>query len=142
MADKYLEFGTTGFPEENEAAAASLGVSDAGRLVALDDTGRIDESMLPVKPEKPAIDFLKIRVSADGTGTPTAKFNYYVAAGNKITCPELATGFLIYAMVNVITYQDFTDTPQVTQNGAELDFTAMGGLFAGDWLIICYKTGT
>jgi len=47
MANKYLQLGTSGFPEEAEANAASAGAGDAGKLVALNASGDIDASMLP-----------------------------------------------------------------------------------------------
>lgn len=48
MADKYLKAGTSGFAEEVEAKASSAGAGDAGKVVALDAAGRIDNSMMPV----------------------------------------------------------------------------------------------
>ena len=47
MADKYIAIATGGGRTEKQAAAATTGVSDAGRLVALGADGFIDDSMMP-----------------------------------------------------------------------------------------------
>lgn len=47
MANKYLKVGTTGFPEEVEATVTSAGAGDAGEIVALDSTGKLDTSVMP-----------------------------------------------------------------------------------------------
>ncbi|MGA6208063.1 hypothetical protein ACPESR_25250 [Nocardia testacea] len=49
MADKYLFINkTTGQITEREALVVSAGAGDAGKIVALDASGRIDSSMMPV----------------------------------------------------------------------------------------------
>lgn len=46
--NKYLEVdATTGLPKQRAALDVSAGVGDAGGVVALDTTGRIDASMMP-----------------------------------------------------------------------------------------------
>ena len=46
MANKYLSWGTTAI-QEVEASATSAGAGDAGKVVALDAAGKIDETMMP-----------------------------------------------------------------------------------------------
>jgi hypothetical protein len=48
MANKYLELTTGGALAEKEATTASTGVTDAGKVPALDATGRLDITMMPV----------------------------------------------------------------------------------------------
>lgn len=45
--NKYLKVGTNGFPTEQEASQSSAGAGDAGKIPALDSTGKLDPSMLP-----------------------------------------------------------------------------------------------
>lgn len=47
MADKYLR-NNGGILTETEGLVASTGASDAGKILALDNTGRLDESVMPV----------------------------------------------------------------------------------------------
>lgn len=47
MADKFLYL-NGGVPTEKAANATSAGAADAGKVVALDGSGRIDNSMMPV----------------------------------------------------------------------------------------------
>lgn len=47
MADKYLRL-NAGVPTETEAKTSSAGASDAGKIPALDSSGRLDDSMMPV----------------------------------------------------------------------------------------------
>ena len=47
MADKYL-FANGGVATEREALVASAGAGSAGKIIALDGTGRLDNSVLPV----------------------------------------------------------------------------------------------
>jgi hypothetical protein len=47
MADKYL-YNNAGTLTERAATATSAGVADAGKIPALDATGRLDETMMPV----------------------------------------------------------------------------------------------
>lgn len=46
MADKYLRL-NSGIPTETEATVASTGASDAGKMIALDTTGKLDTTFLP-----------------------------------------------------------------------------------------------
>lgn len=46
MADKYLRH-NNGRAVETEATVTSTGASEAGKIVALDGTGKLDETMLP-----------------------------------------------------------------------------------------------
>lgn len=47
-ANKYLEHDLAGGMKEKQATVISTGGNEAGDIVALDDTGRIDNSVLPV----------------------------------------------------------------------------------------------
>lgn len=47
MADKYLR-NNSGVLTETEATVSSAGAGDAGKIPALDNTGRLDESVMPV----------------------------------------------------------------------------------------------
>lgn len=47
MADKFL-YNNAGTPTEKAANTSSAGAGDSGKIVALDVTGRIDNSMMPV----------------------------------------------------------------------------------------------
>lgn len=47
MANKYLGIGSGGLPTEVEAKDASAGAGDAGKIVALDSSGKLDASVLP-----------------------------------------------------------------------------------------------
>jgi hypothetical protein len=47
MADKYIR-NNAGTLTEKEATVVSAGAGDAGEIVALDNTGRLDSSVLPV----------------------------------------------------------------------------------------------
>lgn len=48
MSDKYLSIGADGRDTEIEATATSTGVAEAGKIPALDGTGRLDPSLMPV----------------------------------------------------------------------------------------------
>jgi hypothetical protein len=47
MADKYI-YNNQGTLTEKQATVVSTGASDAGKIVALDPTGKLDNSLLPV----------------------------------------------------------------------------------------------
>lgn len=47
MADKYIR-NNSGTLTEKEATVVSAGAGDAGEIVALDNTGRLDQSVMPV----------------------------------------------------------------------------------------------
>ena len=46
MADKFLKL-VNGVPTEMEGRVQSAGAGDAGKLVALDSTGKLDETLMP-----------------------------------------------------------------------------------------------
>ena len=46
MADKYL-YNNAGQPEEKEAIVTSAGAGSAGKIIALDGTGKLDTTVLP-----------------------------------------------------------------------------------------------
>lgn len=47
MAEKYLKIGTDGLPTEQEATVTSAGAVDAGKIPALDASGRLDTTLMP-----------------------------------------------------------------------------------------------
>lgn len=47
MADKYLDV-VAGIPTQKTATSTSTGVANAGNIVALDGSGKLDNSLLPV----------------------------------------------------------------------------------------------
>ena len=47
MADKYID-NNSGVLTEKSGTTASLGAGDAGKIVALDSSGRLDQTMMPV----------------------------------------------------------------------------------------------
>lgn len=47
MANKYLGIGTNGLPTEVEGQVTSAGAGDAGKIVALDSAGKLDDSLFP-----------------------------------------------------------------------------------------------
>ena len=48
MAEKFLEHDGAGAARENEGLIISAGVGDAGKIIALDAAGLIDQTMMPV----------------------------------------------------------------------------------------------
>lgn len=46
--NKYLKTGASGHPTEEASIQSSAGVGDAGKIPALDSTGKLDSSMMPV----------------------------------------------------------------------------------------------
>ena len=83
------------------------------------------------------ITHLKLRVNANGQGTPDSTFDYYVAAGSSIVCPELSGKRLNYVIHNAAIYQDFNSPSLVSQSGTTVHFDI--GLKVGDYLIISYQ---
>lgn len=47
MPNKYLQLGTTGFPEEATFTDASSGAGDAGKGIALNSQGKLDSTLFP-----------------------------------------------------------------------------------------------
>lgn len=47
MAKKYLKYGTSGDPTAQEATVSSVGAANAGDILALDTSGKLDVSVLP-----------------------------------------------------------------------------------------------
>lgn len=48
MAEKFLEHDSAGGMRENEGQVTSAGAGDAGKIPALDSTGRLDTTLMPV----------------------------------------------------------------------------------------------
>ncbi len=47
--NKYLKTGSTGFPTEEASVQTSAGAGDAGKIVALNSSGLIDDTMLSIQ---------------------------------------------------------------------------------------------
>ena len=47
MADKYISLPSSGIPTERELTVVSTGATEAGKGVALDNTGKLDASVMP-----------------------------------------------------------------------------------------------
>jgi hypothetical protein len=47
MADKYLGIGSDGLPTEVEGKVTSAGAGDAGKIPALDSSGKLDTTLMP-----------------------------------------------------------------------------------------------
>jgi hypothetical protein len=83
---------------------------------------------------------LKYRINLTGTGIVDDDFDGYLQAGLTVTIPSLAGHQLSHCIVNSQIYQDFSSTGvEIGFDGTELDFTKMGGLRNGDYLIIVLK---
>jgi len=65
MPDKYLEL-SGGRTKEKEATNTSAGAADAGKIPALDSTGRLAESMMPVAAKLQAISVVTSETLAAG----------------------------------------------------------------------------
>ena len=82
----------------------------------------------------------KYAINADGSGTPGSNFDGYLAAGNTVTIPALSGKTLINVIVNKISYQDYVnDGNKISLSGTTLNLTNMGGVYAGDWLIVYFR---
>ena len=66
--NKYLSKGASGFPTEVEALQTSAGAGDAGKVVALNSSGKVDITMMP-----------------SGVGTPTQS----MTAGESLSAGDL-----------------------------------------------------
>lgn len=76
MADKYLKIGTNSYPEEVEATTTSAGAGDAGEIIALDASGRIDSTMMPV-----GVDEETVTLEATETLTSGNFVNFWLSGG-------------------------------------------------------------
>lgn len=83
---------------------------------------------------------LKLKVNADGVGTPSAEFDGYVAAANIIHHLSLVGKKLVMVTINGQSFNDFSGINQISlDNDGNLDLTSAGGVLNGDWLIIFFK---
>lgn len=105
MADKFIDRDdATGRLTQKEAADASTGVADAGRVVALDTDGLIDTSMLPANIGKNQVDVVADGPIAqdalveifDDAGTATARLADATAA-NTFTAMGFAANAAVLA---------------------------------------------
>lgn len=100
--NKYLDLNANGSIQEVISTDASAGAGDAGEIVALDSTGRIDQSMMPVglgadianlvtSESLSAGDYVNVY---DDTGTPTAR------KADATTVGKEADGFVLEAVTS------------------------------------------
>lgn len=128
MADKYIR-NNSGTLTETEATVSSAGAANAGDIVALDSTGRIDTTMMPVgigadtatiaaSENLAAGDF--VNVWSD-SGTPKARKADASAAGKH------AHGFVLSAVTapgNALVYFDAVNTQVTGQTPGDVYLSA------------------
>lgn len=121
MADKYLDI-VAGIPTQREATVTSAGAGNAGDIVALDGSGKLDNSVLPVGigadtktlpsfENLAAGDFVNI---FDDSGTVK------VRKADASTSGKSADGFVLAAVTapaNAIVYFEGTNTQQTGLTG-------------------------
>ena len=72
-----------------------------------------------------------------GTGTAPANINAIVAAGNTLTYPALSSASRILSVeIDGVSVYDFGTPLSFTFSGDTIDFTAMGGLAAGNRVVV------
>jgi hypothetical protein len=134
MADKYIHL-NNGIPTEKEAVISSTGAADAGKIPALDSSGRFDESMMPtgIAADTNAVltsenlsagDFVNIY---DDAGTAKARKADASTAGKE------AHGFVLDAVVsaaNAVVYFEGTNSQisGATPGRVYLSATTPGGI--------------
>lgn len=103
MADKYLKTGTgSADVQEQEAQASSAGAGDAGKIVALDGSGKLDETMFPAGFGSPTVsltasealsagDFVNVW---DDAGTPKMR------KADATTTGKAADGFVLSSVTS------------------------------------------
>ena len=93
--NKYIQH-NAGALEEVAANDASAGVADAGKLVALDSTGKIASSMLAASP---AEDTLSITVEEAGGLSAGDLVNIFDNAGAKVRLADASNGRIAHGFV-------------------------------------------
>lgn len=131
MADKYL-YNNAGQITEKAASTVSLGAADAGKIPALDASGKIDQSMMPTglgadtaiinaSEALAAGDFVNIWNSA---GTPKVRKADATVAGKE------AHGFVLGAVINgspATVYFEGTNTAVTGQTPGPVFLSATAG---------------
>ena len=100
MADKYI-YNNAGTYTEKEAKASSAGAGDAGKIVALDSNGKLDNSMMPtgIAPDTASIEATENLSAGDYV-------NIYNSTGAKCRKADAATagkhahGFVLAAVTS------------------------------------------
>ncbi len=128
MADKYL-FQNAGVITEKEAKVASAGVGDAGKVVALDATGKLDSSMMPVGigADTNVIQASEALAAGDLVNIHDVGGNFRVRKADGTTAGKHAMGFVLAGVANAA-------NATVYSEGSN---TQMAGLTPGDrWLSV------
>lgn len=81
---KYIRVNTTGDPQQFDSVQTSSGVSSAGEIVALNEYGHIDQSMIPGVP-------LSIYTATEAIGAG-AFINIWDSSGGKVRNANAASG--------------------------------------------------
>lgn len=103
MADKYLGINSSGITSEVEGTVASAGAANAGDLVALDATGKLDPTLLP-----PGIGDPSKSIAASENMTAPCLVNIHNSTGQKVryadasaaAAAKQAMGFLKNSVVS------------------------------------------
>lgn len=112
MASKFLKIHTDGLPKEEEGLVVSAGAGDSGKLVALDASGKLDESVLPVGIGA------DVKVANAGENLAAGDFVYIDASGDvrkadASNTAKLAIGFVLSAVTaasDATVYMEGTNT--------------------------------
>jgi hypothetical protein len=130
MADKYLR-NNAGVITELEATVVSTGATEAGDILALDGTGRIDSSVLPVGvgPDTASIQASENLAAGDFVNVWSDSGNFRVRKADATTTGKFANGFVLANVTsgnNATVYFEGTNTQvtSVTPGRLYLDTTA------------------
>lgn len=93
MADKYIEL-NGGALQEKEAITSSAGAGDTGKIPALDGTGRLDSSMMPV-----GIGADTATIEASETLAAGDMVNIHDSTGRKVRKADASNGREIHGFV-------------------------------------------
>ena len=134
MSDKYIGLDANGNLAETEAVNASAGAGDAGKIPALDSTGRLDDTMMPVgigadtkslatSEDLAASDVVNVY---DNTGTSTAR----KADASAANAGKLVVGFVL----------EGSTSPGPATVYFEGTITGLSGLTPGDTYFVSGST--
>jgi hypothetical protein len=118
MAEKYLKHNGTGGLAEFEASAASTGAPDAGKIPALDASGRLDSSLMPtgIGADTQVIQASEALAAGDLVNIHNVAGNARVRKADAATAGKEAHGFVLAAVgsgANATVYFEGTNA-QVT----------------------------
>lgn len=130
--NKYLKHNGSGLAQEQAANQASTGAGDAGAIVALDATGRIDSSMMPTGIGADTASILASEAIAAGnwvniynnSGTPNVRKADATTAGKEMH------GFVLSAVssgANATVYFEGTNTAVTGQTGGPVFLSTTAG---------------